>query len=740
MVGPGSSLTREATWLELQERDQRQHEFLTSEVERLRTRVTTVDRLERENRLLGAELRALRAMRQGKPFGAPEGDQRAPLAAVSPNTISLPPRGPRQADVAVEGIKPTDGSNALETDYENLTAKYSALKKSLQDITTRARKFRDERDGWLKYAESLESKIKKLEANIAAQDARRVPKEPLEHIAVLESSGGKSPAPCASVCSEPGASVSFSGPTTTDLEAPPSSRRAISTPLDLPSQSTNSDHQPSSPTRRESPYVTQATLVLPRPPQNGPSGIVLIKEEPSDDVVVVSERSLRKRKRGDSPPSSTPYTHKIKSEHASSDPVVTGEAHNFSPQESIDLDVRQDVIITPKKRRALDDDISTEFSGPEADDHDGSTLFEACLPQSSKILVPQSQSKTPAQPKATPTTAVRLSSSSALIPATIHTAIPVTVGWPRRPARRDGWQIDDGIADLAESGETASGGSTLRASIERLDQTPAAEGRLSSLLNKPSLGVDGVLLRPNRQTRKAVGDEPFDIHIPTRKLPFGRGGEGTANRTPKAVGNQNRNQTNPKSTSRLQASETTSTKSSYSSLRRRPLARLRLDDFKINPKFNDGETFAYSEVVRDKSNRQELPGCTDPQCCGKHFRAMAQAELDAAGPSLNHRAADIELLEDYLGEQAHKLGFMNRLEKQELWLEAKTRDLANKHGKHRHRFPRRQSPPGFWNVDFPDTQEMRKEKEEGEKREKRHIEERWREAMRSNGKWLFRDE
>jgi hypothetical protein len=175
-------------------------------------------------------------------------------------------------------------------------------------------------------------------------------------------------------------------------------------------------------------------------------------------------------------------------------------------------------------------------------------------------------------------------------------------------------------------------------------------------------------------------------------------------------------------------------------LRDQPPASLKLDDFKINPKFNNGHNYAFTEVVRNKDERAEIPGCVDPECCGKHFRAMAQSELEAAGPSLIHRATDIALLEDYLGDQVYKLGSMTRQDKEELWLEAKTRELANKHGKHRHRYTRRQSPPGFWNTDFPSTQDNEKDRAEGEKREKRAIEERHREAMRNGGRWLFRDE
>ena len=97
-------------------------------------------------------------------------------------------------------------------------------------------------------------------------------------------------------------------------------------------------------------------------------------------------------------------------------------------------------------------------------------------------------------------------------------------------------------------------------------------------------------------------------------------------------------------------------------------------------------------------------------------------------------------MEDYLGDLAGRLAAMSKEEKEELWVEAKTRDLAKKHGKHKHRHTRRASPPGFWRTDFPDTQEMEDDKRESEMREKELILERYKEAQRPGGRWIFRDE
>ncbi len=83
---------------------------------------------------------------------------------------------------------------------------------------------------------------------------------------------------------------------------------------------------------------------------------------------------------------------------------------------------------------------------------------------------------------------------------------------------------------------------------------------------------------------------------------------------------------------------------------------------------------------------------------------------------------------------------MSREEKEDLWVEAKVRDLANRFGRHKHRYTRRPSPPGFWNPDMPSTQELAREREETDKAVRKQVEERYRDALRGNGRWLFRDE
>jgi hypothetical protein len=171
-------------------------------------------------------------------------------------------------------------------------------------------------------------------------------------------------------------------------------------------------------------------------------------------------------------------------------------------------------------------------------------------------------------------------------------------------------------------------------------------------------------------------------------------------------------------------------------LRSKPVTELNVQDFKPNPVYNQGYSYAFSETVRKRSDRLCLPGCTNPQCCGSTFRTFAEAQ--APLPSSQEEA----LLEDYLGEAYNNTNMtqMSSEERQELVLQARTKKMAKEAGKHREAYERRRTPPGFWRVDFPTTQERQEDRERAKEQEKKVIQERWLEAQRKGGKWIFRDE
>lgn len=173
-----------------------------------------------------------------------------------------------------------------------------------------------------------------------------------------------------------------------------------------------------------------------------------------------------------------------------------------------------------------------------------------------------------------------------------------------------------------------------------------------------------------------------------------------------------------------------------SHLRQKPVTELKVHDFKPNPAYNQGYSYAFSEAVRKRGDRMCLPGCTNPQCCGSHFRRLAEA-LDPL-PAAQEEA----LLEEYLGDAYSKIisTQMSSDERVELVLQARTKQMARDTGKHREAYERRRTPPGFWRVDFPTTQEQEVDRGRAKEQEIMIVQERWLEAQKRGGKWIFRDE
>lgn len=132
----------------------------------------------------------------------------------------------------------------------------------------------------------------------------------------------------------------------------------------------------------------------------------------------------------------------------------------------------------------------------------------------------------------------------------------------------------------------------------------------------------------------------------------------------------------------------TSPSARRSRLRTKPVKELRLHDFKPNPVYNQGYTYAFSEAVRKRSDRLCLPGCTNPQCCGSTFRGLAEA-LDPL-----HAQQEEALLEEYLGD-AYSTVVCTQMsfdERAELVLQARTKKMAKDAGKHREAYERRRTP------------------------------------------------
>lgn len=170
-------------------------------------------------------------------------------------------------------------------------------------------------------------------------------------------------------------------------------------------------------------------------------------------------------------------------------------------------------------------------------------------------------------------------------------------------------------------------------------------------------------------------------------------------------------------------------------LRCRPKETLRREDFKVNPQYL-GSTFAFADTLRGRDQRRNLHTCSRPDCCG----GALQKAISMGGSKLSGKT-DTEALEAYLGPSwEHHLGAYGPEKRKELVTQAHAHCFSNQHGKHRSAFNRHNTPPGYWDTDFPTTQEISDNRAKAQEMERQTVEDRWRDAIRGGGRWLFRDE
>lgn len=612
--------------------------------------------------------------------------------------------------------------------FANMQQKYVALDKNYKKTKEGWYKLRDERNELRDKVKTLQELILKAEQEHCIQIFGADPQE--AETAQLSHSELRSPNPTReeeSVTSD-GLSGEVQEPLPADVSNLPAATRTAAKGNPLPKDPEGrSDND------------------LPNLPVNDEREVV-VKEEPSSDgPAFVSERCTNKRKRAEEE-TGTPAA-RVKTEGGGSSPEMSLHRCDFDLHESIDLGQAQSTIWTPRKQRQKELDASHRMR-PSVEGDDGAAAGwpgyahagdskPAKFPVNSTSGTDTSlRTRVEAEPPAI--------SSPVLTPVNANRRLPphAATMYPADKPLREG--LNAGIQDLAEDG-----------SVTRWDgnqgQLPrsATKGRLDALLNSPSLASDPTpIQRRPRPQHDAPTTPSTDLGVPKpRALPFdsisrtlGRssGLQTPQSRTPLADATNTFPIVKDSAGKRRKSASPKKTRGEL--LRNKPVAQLRAEDFKVNPQANKGHDYAFSEVVRDKEERAALPGCVDEHCCGPHFKALAESEYPNDPHRGEWRQSEQRLLEEYLGDYAYRLNGMSHQKRKDTWIEARMQQLANKHGKHKHHTSRMRSPPGFWQFDFPSTQEIEAEREEAARREKKKIQERRREAMKPGGRWLFRDE
>lgn len=166
-------------------------------------------------------------------------------------------------------------------------------------------------------------------------------------------------------------------------------------------------------------------------------------------------------------------------------------------------------------------------------------------------------------------------------------------------------------------------------------------------------------------------------------------------------------------------------------LRIRGLDRLGLEDFRINPNYI-GTEHAVADTFRGREQRRNLQVSKKPE--------LDKAVAMSGGPALSGKT-DAQALLSFLGPNWEDLlGNYRAAQRKDIVAQAHVHCFTTQHGKQRQAFERRKSPPGFWDTDFPTTQEAAQNRAKAREMEREQVAERWRDAMRGDGRWIFRDE
>ncbi|KAK5120141.1 hypothetical protein LTR85_006622 [Meristemomyces frigidus] len=497
------------------------------------------------------------------------------------------------------------------------------------------------------------------------------------------------------------------------------------------------------------------------------------KHEPSSDgePIVVSSRTL-KRKRSDSTQAMPPPV-RIKQEQTSPEKPIEIRSEDYSSpvlvrqhvlrQETSDLDAFTEIYNTPRKHRARRRAVSEEFTRPPALATRVSSLLEGDVPEPDEDIdsLKSESGLEPGIRIEAPVPISDLRQEYASSRGTDDALRPLSVNIPAKrraephrstkQRRRSDEDAAVKVAMLSEDGEAD-------APVAKQPKVASAEDKATPKA-QASRRLDTMLDDPSADTRRLIRDHTPQSAVPKSKRPLtpvsdprptsrrsnvaspSRHGHLATNTTPKPKPLSKKASPEKRGEHRFRRplgveDSPPPVRPDDEPLRLRSLASLRLEDFKVNPKFM-GADFAFVDTLRGRDQRRCLQGCTKPECCGGAF---LQA-VEMAGTSGSAKS-DAEVLEAYLGPNWQQMvGACPRDKRDGMLKQARMASFANQFGKHRHAFERHSTPPGFWRTDMPTTQEEAADRVKANEMVRQKVEERWREAMRDgDGRWLFRDE
>ncbi|WWD19677.1 hypothetical protein CI109_104139 [Kwoniella shandongensis] len=137
------------------------------------------------------------------------------------------------------------------------------------------------------------------------------------------------------------------------------------------------------------------------------------------------------------------------------------------------------------------------------------------------------------------------------------------------------------------------------------------------------------------------------------------------------------------------------------------------DEYEIDPEQNEGVSFAFHDVKRKKSERKGMHG-GDCECCKGYYEAVGEIPRFNQGPMWK----DPDVVEEREVDGAEGV-----------------REHQNKVSRHRETWTKPRTPPGYWKIGFPNTQDVAEQNQVADKMMREKEERMRREVLQRDSKW-----
>ncbi|RDB16596.1 hypothetical protein Hypma_002805 [Hypsizygus marmoreus] len=155
----------------------------------------------------------------------------------------------------------------------------------------------------------------------------------------------------------------------------------------------------------------------------------------------------------------------------------------------------------------------------------------------------------------------------------------------------------------------------------------------------------------------------------------------------------------------------------------------------IDPAKNGGLDFQYDEVVRNKEERKRMDA-GDCECCRDYYEAVGPLPSRLKAPLW--RSPPATPVKPCAQHQHHLTASGSRSVQRDDSHQSEIRSHKQAISRHRHRWARAKTPPGYWNIGFPDTQEAEDINEQAREMHRRKQAEVEASAKRDDGKYKMR--